>query len=282
MCCSPDGFGWSSTFQLLRRSVRGPSRGILSIDPCECGVDEGNGGEDGRKKIEREKKICEKGKPDQGVSTQRMNLQRGEDMGLRLVVMIISCKVRCGLRAAQADSRYCWGGNLSRSSRAEQLALRGRGGMGGAAHVDAGWCHGEDVRRCAASNLLAVRSETAPAWVPAALGRLVGRVGEAKLDPPRDRSQDKVEVAPSWAGFQRRRFLAASRWSAFGCFKVVFCRPSSETGPSFQNYGLQLGIGPKIHLIVLPGAIPSHLCAAGFSSPSRSTAGRWGRSSQHE
>lgn len=28
----------------------------------------------------------------QGVNTQRMNLQRGEDNGLRLVVMIVSCQ----------------------------------------------------------------------------------------------------------------------------------------------------------------------------------------------
>lgn len=154
--------------------------------------------------------------------------------------------------------------------------------MGGAAHVDAGWCHGEDVRRCAASNLLAARSETAPTWVPAALGRLVGRVGEAKLDPPRDRSQDKVEVAPNWAGFQRRRFWRRAVGLLLAVLKLCSCRPGSETGPSFQNYGPQLGIGPKIHLIVLPGAIPSHLCAAGFPSPSRSTAGRWGRGGQHE
>jgi hypothetical protein len=37
--------------------------------------------------------LSKDGSRDQGVSTQRMNLQRGEDMGLRLVVMIISWQV---------------------------------------------------------------------------------------------------------------------------------------------------------------------------------------------
>lgn len=50
--------------------------------------------------------MVEDGAADQGVSTQRINLQPGEDLGLRLVVMIVSCSLSAGCgRAAQADSR---------------------------------------------------------------------------------------------------------------------------------------------------------------------------------
>ncbi|KAK4161806.1 hypothetical protein QBC43DRAFT_90889 [Cladorrhinum sp. PSN259] len=55
-----------------------------------------------------------------------MNLQRGEESGLRLVVMIISCKDRCRLCAAQAESRY-WG----KLSRIETSELAGEGGRRG-------------------------------------------------------------------------------------------------------------------------------------------------------
>lgn len=90
-----------------------------------------------------------------------MNLQRGEENGLRLVVMIISCKDQCSLRAAQADSRY-WG--KAEQDRASDLAGRmggrkgnagddkkGRrgGGAGGCGGCGGGNRYKVDQRRCA-------------------------------------------------------------------------------------------------------------------------------------
>ncbi len=64
----------------------------------------------------------------QGVKTQRMNLQRGEDKGLRLIVMIISCKENIqishsagrfpGIRGDQAKSQQMdrgWGISVLRN-----------------------------------------------------------------------------------------------------------------------------------------------------------------------
>jgi hypothetical protein len=52
---------------------------------------------------------------DQGVRTQRMNLQRGEDIGLLLVVMINSCKSPdAGCVQPRLIPDIALGGNMSR------------------------------------------------------------------------------------------------------------------------------------------------------------------------
>lgn len=64
----------------------------------------------------------------------------------------------------------------------------------------------------------------------------------------------------------------------------VSCCPSSGTGPIFQNYGLRLGTGPMIHLIVSPvqtSYLPRSLCCR-VSKPPGALAGQTGKGHEDE